>query len=331
MAVTLKDLARMAGVAESTVSRALNNKPGVSEETREEILKLAAEYNYQPNRLAQGLAKKITSIIALLLPDLKNLSYPDLIAAVEEVANDSGYQVVLCNTAGSPEKTAAYLDLLQRNQFDGVIIVDGTPTGGKFLQLALENKNNMVLINMLLEELLLPSHLTDYRQEGVLAAEFLLNSADSQQAAMILGDGQEYRESERREGFMEASRRLTGSGGEVFSGVESREDGYQVFFQIVERMEPPLSFYITENLAALGLLEAIKTGGYLVPEDFQLIGTGSNFIAGIASPQLTVVDEPLTEMAGNAASNLLQMLSEEKVEPEIRVYQPEIITGETTL
>jgi len=331
VAVTLKDLARMAGVAESTVSRALNNKPGVSEETREEILKLAAEYNYQPNRLAQGLAKQKTSIIALLLPDLKNPSYPDLIAAVEEVANQSGYQVVLCNTAGSPEKTAAYLDLLQRNQFDGVIIVGGTPTGGKFLQLALENSKNMVLINMLLEELLLPSHLIDYRQEGVLAAEFLLDTAVSRPAALIQGEAQEYREAERREGFLEASRRLTGSEAEVFTGVENREDGYQVFFEIVAIMEPPLSFYITENLAALGLLEAIKTGGYLVPEDFQLLGTGSNFVAGIASPRLTVVDEPLTEMAGDAARSLLKLLSEEKTEPEIRVYQPDIITGGTTL
>jgi len=331
VAVTLKDLARIAGVAESTVSRALNDKPGVSEETREEILKLAVEYNYQPNRLAQGLAKQKTSIIALLLPDLKNPSYPELIAAVEGVANDSGYQVVLCNTAGSPEKTAAYLDLLQRNQFDGVIIVGGTPTGGKFLQLALENKNNMVLLNMLLEELLLPSHLIDYRQEGVLAAEYLLDSADSRPAALILGDAWEYRETERREGFLEASRRLTGSATEVFTGVESRDDGYQVFFRIVERLEPPLSFYITENLAALGLLEAIKSGGYLVPEDFQLLGTGSNFIAGIASPQLTVVDEPLREMASNAATSLLQLLSEDKSEPEIRVYQPKIIAGGTTL
>jgi len=330
VAITLKDLARMAGVAESTVSRALNDKPGVSEETKEKILKLADKHNYQPNRLAQGLAKNKTSVIALLLPDLKDLSYPGLIASVEKAANKAGYQVVLCNTAGSSQKAAGYLDLLQRNQFDGAIIVGGTPAEGKFLRLALENKNNMVLINMLLEELLLPSHLIDYQAEGILAAEHLLEENNVKPPLLVLGNEQEYAEMERKEGFITTCQQHLGSSGEIFSGVTDRAEGYQVFFNIVEKNQPPLAIYVTENFAALGLIEAIKTGGYLVPEDFQVIGTGSDFIADIISPKLTVVDEPLAKMAEEATEKLLKMLAEEEIDSEIKVYDPEIIAGGTT-
>ncbi len=108
MALTLKDLARLANVAESTVSRAINNKPGVSEEKRKEIIKLADKYNYKPNRLAKGLAEKRTKIIALLLPDLEYDSSLHFINTVEEELEKQNYQMLICNTKKNLVKSEKY-------------------------------------------------------------------------------------------------------------------------------------------------------------------------------------------------------------------------------
>ena len=104
MPLTLKDIAKKAGVAESTVSRAINNKPGVSKEKKQEIMKIVEKYDYQPNQLAQGLAKQETHILALLLSDLENPSYTEIIKSIENVANNNGYQIILCNTENKKKK-----------------------------------------------------------------------------------------------------------------------------------------------------------------------------------------------------------------------------------
>lgn len=336
MTVNQKDLARMAGVAVSTVSRALNGRPGVSEETRERILSLAEEHNYRPNKMAQGLAKQKTNMLALLLPDLKSPSHHLIIEAVEAVIEDSGYHIVICNTQRDETKGKNYLDLLKYNQFDGALIVGGTRPGRKLVELSWEKDNNMVLINQLVEELALPSHLVNYRQEGRLAAGALMKSAgrsadSSSPLVMLSGHHRDYVEEERREGFAEYCRERGMNNFRVFEDINTREEGYQAFLQVIEELYPlPAGFYLTSNLTAAGLMEAIKMGGYMVPEDFEVVGTGDNYMADMIKPELTLVDEPLEEIAAEAARTLLGLVEDEQPQEMIKVYDPSIRWGNTT-
>src|SRR5690554_5983241 len=125
MSLTLKDIAKIVGVSESTVSRAINNKPGVGKETRKEVMEIVRKYNFRPNQLAQGLAKKETHIIALILSDLNTSGYSEIIKNIEEAANDKDYQVILCNTANNLNKEKAYLQLVSHNRVDGAIVLGG--------------------------------------------------------------------------------------------------------------------------------------------------------------------------------------------------------------
>ncbi|SDM08521.1 LacI family DNA-binding transcriptional regulator [Halarsenatibacter silvermanii] len=336
MSVTLKDLAEMAEVAESTVSRALNDRPGVSEKTRQEILRLAKEHNYRPNRMAQGLAGQKTRILGLILPDLDDPSHYHIIESVESVLEDTGYQLVICNTRRDPKKCRNYLNLIEYDQLDGALLVGGVKAGSKLIELTWERDNRIVLANLLVEELKLPSHLVNYRQGGRLAARELLPSSaqklESGPPAILMGDENDYVEDERRQGFTEECRDRGMGEPEVVSGVFSHEDGYRAFLELVEEHYPlPEGFYLTSNLPAAGLIEAIKMGGYMIPEDFQVVGTGSNMMTEMIKPELSVIHEPLEELAVDAINTLLKLVRDEDIEEEIKVYDPELRRGETTL
>lgn len=327
MAITLKDLAKLAGVAESTVSRALNDKAGVGADTKAKIQELAEKYNYRPNRLAQGLANNKTKVIALLVPDLDTQSNFTIIKKVEEAAEVRGYQVIICNTDRQLDKTDSYLQLLASQQIDGAIIVGEVPTGGSLIRLGLDHGRKLVLINKLLEELRLTSHLIDYQKAGYIAVEELQrNSGD---LVIILGDEKDYIEQEKLAGFAQACRDYDCNFG-VINGVKSREEGYNAFFKLVELVSPPVGLYLTSNLSALGIMEAIKTGGWLIPSDFQIVGSANTMIASLTNPALTVIDEPLETMAAAATEDLITCIETESREDTIEVYQPGLTRQEST-
>ncbi|HUP79986.1 MAG TPA: LacI family DNA-binding transcriptional regulator, partial [Pirellula sp.] len=119
---TIKQVAKHANVSVATVSRVMNKSGYVSEEAKEAVEKAIAELNYAPNRVARSLYKKSSNLIGLIMPDITNPFFPQLARAIEDVANQHGYQVVLCNTDEQLEKEQTYLVALQTMHVDGLII-----------------------------------------------------------------------------------------------------------------------------------------------------------------------------------------------------------------
>lgn len=332
MPLTLKDIARMAGVAESTVSRAINNKPGVGEKTREKIMKLVRENNYHPNQLAQGLAKKETRIISLILSDITTPGYMRIIKSVEKKANQMGYQVILCNTDNNLAKEKAYLELVSQNRVDGAIIIGGELADKNILNLALNNNGQLVLVNCLAEEMLIPTVLIDNSQGGYLATNHLLESYPGK-VAIVMGPGENYLESEKLAGYKQAlSEHNLPFGNEYILETDgSRKGGFQAFLEIMKLEELPEAFFVTSDLLAVGLVEAIKMGGYFIPEDFALVSYGETLVNSVISPSLTVIAEPLANLGEIAAANLIKLLSEQNPDEMIRVLEPELIVRDSSL
>jgi len=329
VALTLKDLARLANVAESTVSRAINNKPGVSEEKRKEILNLADKYNYKPNRLAKGLAEKRTKIIALLLPDLENTLSLKVISAVEEELEEQGYQMLICNTKKDISKTENYLKMLLEDQIDGVIILGGTPTTGKMIQIGLDKGERIVLVDKLLEEVVLTSHLIDHNKSGTIAAERLFKNSKKIKPVILIGEENDYIEQERLRGFVDVCKKH-GHKPEILTGINTRQDGYESFFQLVNNIDIPTGIFVTSNIAGIGLIESVKTGGWLIPDDFEVIGCEDDIISRISNPKLTVIKNPLIKMAQNAAKSLIDSIRSKTVTGEVRIYEPELVENDST-
>lgn len=119
---TIKDVAREAGVSYATVSRALNNHPEVSEDTKKRVMKIALKMGYQPNAIAQGLVKKETKTVGLIIPDITNPFFPEVARGIEDAAVEAGYTIFLCNTNWNAEREERYLNVLMQKQVDGLII-----------------------------------------------------------------------------------------------------------------------------------------------------------------------------------------------------------------
>ena len=127
MKVTIKDLARMAGVSTATVSMVLNNKANhISDKTKDRIWELAKNHNYVPNILARSLVTKKSRTIGLVIPDITNPFFPEISRGAEDRANEGGYSVIICNSDDSPLKEERYVKMLIEKMVDGIIFTDSS-------------------------------------------------------------------------------------------------------------------------------------------------------------------------------------------------------------
>lgn len=331
MPLTLKDIARMAGVAESTVSRAVNNKPGVGEETRKKIMELVKEYNYQPNQLARGLAKKETHLIALIVADLSSVDY-EIIRSIESAANKEGYNCIICNTDNNPEKRKTYLHLVLNNRVDGAIIIGEELADKSILNLALKKDGSLVLVNCLAEELLIPTLLVDNSRGAYLAVTHLLEQ-DLKNIAIVMGSTDDFLESEKLAGYEQALEEFSIAIPKdlVFETDGSPEGAYRAFLKAMDGDRLPDGFFVTSDILAVGLVDAIKTGGYLVPEDFPVVAYGDSLIARTISPSLTVVAEPLAHLGTYTAEYIISLIRGKRPDDTIKVLEPVLIKRESSM
>ena len=332
MQITLKDIARMADVAESTVSRALNDKPGVGRDTKLKILKIAKENNYRPNQLARGLAAKQTNMIAVILSEMESPGNIEIVKSIEKDAEEKGYQIILCNTNNREEKEKSYLSLLESNQVDGAIFIGGKLVGSHLLRASFSPENNIVLVNRLAEENFFTSVLTDYSQ-GIYKAVKHLAGEGFKNIALICGHQNDLIEEEKISGYKSA---LTKAGLEVkpeliFPTKADRQAGYNVFLDIIQKDVIPDAFISTRELTTIGLVEAIKMGGYFIPDDFAVVGYGDNILTSIIDPPLTVISEPVEKIANYSFEFLLKLINEKMNEQQIEVLTPELIIRESSI
>jgi len=332
MQITLKDIARMADVAESTVSRALNDKPGVGRETKLKILKIAKENNYRPNQLARGLAAKKTNMLAVIMAEMDSPGNIEIVKSIEKAAEKEGYQIILCNTNNQEEKEKSYLSLLESNQVDGAIFIGGKLVGSHLLRASFSPENNIVLVNRLAEENFFASVLTDYRQGIYKAVEHLLQEG-FKKIALVCGDRDDLIEAEKISGYKDA---LSDAGLKVnadliFPTKADRKAGYNVFLEIIEGDIIPDAFISTRELTTIGLVEAVKMGGNFIPEDFAVVGYGDNILSSVIDPPLTVLSEPVEKLGQYSLEFLLKLINEELNSQQIKVLTPELIIRESSI
>jgi len=329
--LTLKDIAEMVGVAESTVSRAINDKEGVSEAKKKEILKIVEEYNFKPNKLAQGLAKQETHILAVLLPGLSQGNYSKIIENIEAMAEKAGYQIILCNTHNDLTKEKTYLDLLEEKRVDGAVILGGEIADHQILNTKLRGNNNIVLVNRLCEEILIPTILIDSSYGSYLATKHLLDLG-YKNIALITGNNNDYIESEKIKGYnqalIEQNKKINHN--LIIETDGSRSAGYQAFIDLVNIKTPPDSFFVTDDLLSVGLVEAVKMGGYFIPQDYPVVSYGGTIINSIIEPDLTRVIEPLSQAGKMAADILIKLINDKQAEEKIKVLKPTLKKSDST-
>jgi LacI family transcriptional regulator len=329
--VTIADVAKRAGVAKSTVSRIINDVPGVKPLTRSKVLKAIEELDFKPNLMARSLNTNMKNQIALAIDDIRNPYYPELAWAVEQVAKNNGYRLVLINHYGNPSEELSILKSTHEMHIDGIILLSIS------YPQALKNYVNHSTIPVCLIGNLGDDANADMvfltKPEGVLAMDHLIRIGCSNIAyaggPKQMHQGMRYAayESSLVANFMKVK------DSNVFIGADfSLHTGIQAAEYFAGLKELPDGIYAANDMVAIGLIQGLLERGVRVPEDVTVVGVDDISWSTIARPKVSSVSNLTGEMGRIAAELLLQRIKEGSTTPLRKVQlEPRLIVRDSSL
>ncbi|MEL3974326.1 LacI family DNA-binding transcriptional regulator [Rossellomorea oryzaecorticis] len=314
---TIKDVAKLSGVAVSTASYALNNSTKVSEVTREKVLAAAKQLNYQKNGLASDLKRTSTNTIALILSDLSGPYYSELIKGVQDVASTNGYDLIACSSIGGAQSTA--VKFLREKRVDGVIILAHNIDDETILESSREGFPIVVLDRSIQSEHVVQIEV-DNEHGAFMATEHLIEKG-SREIAYVSGPYNSHDNELRFKGYRAA---LLKHGIEYrpkwkVSGGFTREGGYQATKMIIAQKDVPQAIFYANDEMAIGGIQALNEKKISVPDDISIIGFDDIQLSEYVSPPLTTMRQPKYEAGALAVHLIFQVLSKEKVDQSYKL------------
>ena len=260
--LTISDVARRASVSPATVSRVLNDDPRVGEAYRTRVLRAVEELDYRPNVLARNLRRQRTAMIGVVVPDIENPHFGELVRSVEDQAFDAGYRVLVCNTDETAEKQRAYLEALIDERVLGVIISPSDPGGEQISQL-LDLGIPVVACDREVEDARADAVLADNVKAVRIGSDVLI-AAGHRRIAFIGGRVDVETGAERLAGY-EMAMRAAGLEPLVLDGDFRLELAEAAVAGLLRRETRPTALIVANNLMTLGALRAIRDAGLRVP------------------------------------------------------------------
>jgi LacI family transcriptional regulator len=306
---TIADVARRARVSTATVSRVLAGMGGARPETRDRILAAAHELEYRPSAVARSLRQGTTKSLGLIITDIENPFFPQLVRAVEDAAREQGYAVLLCNASDDPERESGYLDLLVERRVDGVIIA-ASSLGGRHREWLSDPPLPVVLVNSVARGVHLPSITSDNRLGGRLAAEHLLALGHRRLAVLTAGP----RNADAPDRLAGVRRATTAAGIAddalvVALGEPDVRGGEAAANEVLDRCPDITGIVAYNDLMAIGAMRAIRARGLDVPRQVSVIGFDDVPIAPYTDPPLTTIAQEIGALGAWAVARLVERLT----------------------
>jgi DNA-binding LacI/PurR family transcriptional regulator len=307
--VTQKQLAEQLDLSPSSVSRALAGDPRISDETRDRVKEAAARRGYRPNRLATSFRKGSTHTIGLILIDISYPLYSGLARAVEDCAYEQGYNIILCDSDGTPEKEALYLEVLQSKQVDGILMTPLSEEIGA-RQSLLDTGRPYVLVDAYGTPDGVSAVTFDHSKGLSLATRHLIDCGHTR-IALVTGSHTTPQFRAMLAGYKQA---LTEAGLRYDPGLASQvtmrqqlqmQGGTLAIGQLLGLPNPPTAAIFCSDYNAVAALRVITQRGLRVPDDFALIGYDDTPLGAAVTPALTTVAQDVYELGGISTRILL--------------------------
>ncbi len=326
---TIKDVAELAEVHPSTVSRVINGNPRISEKTKNRVLLIIKKLGYTPNAIARGLKTKRTHTLGMLIPDITNPFFAEIARGVEDAANKNSFNVILCNTDDKLKKERTYLDILKEKRVDGLILGTAHTKDDSILKL---EKNNFpyILVSRNIEELDKNCIIIDDVVGGIMATEYLIRLGH-RRIAHITGPLKVRAAIDRVDGYKNALKKYHIEYKEelIEEGDFRIKSGYQAMKKFLDLPEPPTAIFAANDLLALGAMQAIQKMKFHIPEDFSIIGFDDIRVSSFVYPPLTTIRQPMLEMGILAVKMLLKIIEEGEFNQRRIILQPKLIIRES--
>jgi DNA-binding LacI/PurR family transcriptional regulator len=324
---TIIDVAARAGVSKSVVSRALRGDANVSAVRREAVLAAAEALNYRPNAVARSLVQRRTFNVGVIVADLHNLFYAEVLDGIGLVAREYGYKVLIAtgNLAREPEIDA--LETLLQLRTDGIILA-GTMLSNRVLR-TMARAVPMALISSVGRVAGVDTVVTDDFRGAGLTVEHLVGLGHRRIALVDGGPGAGA--AERRRGYEAAMCRFHLSDEvRVASGDFTEEGGRRGTRRLLERQECPTAICVGNDLAAVGALNALAEAGLEVPRDVSVVGYDNTALAALRHVALTTVHQPRFQIGEMAMNALLRRVERPSARPRRQLLEPTLVVRQTT-
>jgi LacI family transcriptional regulator len=305
---TIYDVGNRAGVSVATVSSVINNSSYVSPELRQRVEAAIRELNYSPNLLARGLARRKTLTLGVLVPDIANFFFPELVRGVEDKAKEAGYTIILGSSDNQLAKEEVYLNLFLSKRVDGIVLVKAPGEMSSSLCKTLKkNGPPIVLLDREYAAFTADTVVADDFGGGSLATRHLLDLGHKR-IGIIRGISGASTTQERFRGYQAAlrQRHVKLNPDLVADGDYGIESGYVAGEVLLRRK--PTAIFVTNYMMTIGLLRTIEEQGIACPEDISIVSYDDFIWNDFFSPRLTCVAQPKYMLGFKAAETLISRI-----------------------
>lgn len=323
--MNIHDVAKRSGLSVVTVSRVLNNSPSVREGNRRKVLSAMEELNYQPNSAARSLVRGKTGVIGMSITNFNDSFYDRVIRVVNRKLAEQGYFLAL-SIAENEDEGVNFL--FQKDRVDGIILL--SPIEEKEYVEELKRKNiPFVLLDNQLQHEDVPSVVVDNYQGGYEATRHLISLGHTQ-IAYIGGPSVFLSVAERKRGYVQAldEAGLTPFGTEYCGFTVS--SGYEVAKRWIREDKLPTAIFSGDDFIALGVVQALREEGILVPQDISVVGFDDQQFVGEFYPRLTTVRQPEAQMGSIGVDLLMKLINGEVMPAAITKLAPQLLVREST-
>ena len=306
---TIKDVARVARVSVATVSATLSGKSYVSPELKTRVLEAVAKLDYAPNSVASGLKRGRMNLIGLIVPDITNPFHTEIVRAVQDRAQARGYAVLLVDSEQSPDRETELLKLMRSHGAAGIILCP-TATEEHYGSLTnLIGQMPLVALDSPLGGAVYDTILLDNAEAGRLAAEHILGFGHRRVGAVIGPPGY-HPSAERLRGFEKAlnDAQIPSAPELIETGHFRQKEGYDACERLLAARERPTALFVANNQMLIGVMRALAFQGLHCPDDLSVVSIDDFPWASAFTPKLTVVRQPIEEMASLAVEMLLRRI-----------------------
>lgn len=316
--VGIRDVAKYAGVSPSTVSRALSGVAFVEPETKEKVLKAVRELNYKPNLAARSLKRGGSRLIGLILPDIMNPYYLEVVKYIESCAVKAGYSLILCDALGSAEREQEYFKALSFLFVDGIFYIPSTEdiSHAKPYVGAIP----MVVVNRVFD-IDAPCINIDNVDAAYQAVRYLTERGHRKISFYINEKVSQYNR-ERFQGAVQALQEAGISDHERFlvRDVKSEDDAYEKTLELLRRPDRPTAIFLFNDYMASGVYLGITKSGLRVPEDISVVGFDDIPQVKYLNPPLTTLRHSLVDTCDVIFETLMEQIRTQKCAPRSVAY-----------
>lgn len=326
--MTIKRIAKLANVSSATVSKVMNRKDeNISEPTRQRVLRIIEEEGYIPNGVAKSLKVRKTKTIGIILPDVMNLFYSELVRGAEDMAEANGYSIIICNTDNKEEKEEKYLQVLQEKMVDGIVMTTTESTGENTFE---RFKTPLVLVDRDIDFGNRVGRIVVDNMEPAYEATKHLIAKGCNKIALISSVNTNKPSVHRYKGYEKALLEAGQAIDEnlIYLDKFSIESGYKGTIEILHDSQVD-GIFCGNDLIAIGAIKAIKEKGKRIPEDIKIVGFDDISISQYINPPLTTIKQPIYQMGRESVDMLVGIIEAREVEMK-KVLKAHLVERQST-